>query len=394
MLTTYLEYHFKDARTHPPLVFTFPPVPARQEIEPGSATEDEYDCQTSENSPTQSSPSRKSTIQQRSMFNDENGELLEEHRWLSMRGLLDQSSPYISLDSSRKYAFTPAKKSNFSNSRGKEAKEGRARRQSRLPNKTLNIDLRTLNLHLSIRAKEVLACSESMWEWVHEAQKKWKREKEKEAQRRNGRGFSMESSHPYRPLSLYGNDTPDHKSTVMEMTREDFNQLLLNFEMDMQDQASLHSALKERFQWNVIDSAPPQNRKIFNTACEKYEKWLEKEARMSVSSSSARPSRHSLHGPSNISVTAPTPDTPVPHEATKSKTRTRSNSHTILLHGNGAERANGTVPQAQAPQKSDALVHFALPSNIPSALPPTQKLSRSMCVFVAWKPEEVPSAKT
>lgn len=252
LLTTYLEYHFKgashftcrvpkisltisfaDARTHPPLQFTFPPIPVKTETEFDFTTEDEEDEEdphflSKETSPVRSTGSRKSfSSSNRSAFCDENGELLEEHRWLSMQGLLQQSSPYISLDASKGYAFTPGKKSSFTSANGKE--KGRKRRQSRLPNKTLNIDLRTLNLHLHLRAKEVVGCSESMWEWVQETQRAWQREQE--AQRMNGRGHSLEITRRHRSQSSLGDGPPDYKSKVLEMAREDFNQLLLNFEM-------------------------------------------------------------------------------------------------------------------------------------------------------------------
>lgn len=39
-------------------------------------------------------------------------------------------------------------------------------RPSRLPNKQLDLDLRSLNLHLSLRATEILSCAEGMWDWI------------------------------------------------------------------------------------------------------------------------------------------------------------------------------------------------------------------------------------
>jgi hypothetical protein len=39
-----------------------------------------------------------------------------------------------------------------------------------LPNRRLMFDLQSLNLHLSIRVTEILACAEAMWEWVCEFQ--------------------------------------------------------------------------------------------------------------------------------------------------------------------------------------------------------------------------------
>jgi hypothetical protein len=39
-----------------------------------------------------------------------------------------------------------------------------------LPNQRLKFDLQSLNLHLSIRITEILACAEAMWDWVCEFQ--------------------------------------------------------------------------------------------------------------------------------------------------------------------------------------------------------------------------------
>jgi hypothetical protein len=173
---------------------------------------------------------------------------------------------------------------------------------------------------------------------------------------------------------------------------------------DMQDQASLNNSLKERFQWNVMDSAPPQNRRIFNMACEKYDKWSQQESNHATPSFSSpyRPSRNSLHAPSSINVTAPSPDTPAPpHDGPGAavKGRARSNSHTILLNRNGSvnttDRSNGSPSIAWAQSRSDTSAHFSAVPELaaPSTLAPTQKLSRSISVFVAWKPEESFKAK-
>ncbi|TFK27645.1 hypothetical protein FA15DRAFT_145734 [Coprinopsis marcescibilis] len=383
LLSTYLEYHFKDARSHPPLMYTFPPKPARHILDDDDSSSDSDDGDFAfplppkvERSPVRSKSSRKSlSPSSRSGLSDENGELYEEHRWLSMQGLLRQSSPYVSLDGSLGYGYSPAPKSsfNFSVSMGSNGKS-----ESRMPNKTLNIDLRTLNLHLALRAKEILACSETMWEWIRETQ---------HSPRRRGppRGPSFEAP---RASGSFGHSAPpNYRSTVLDMSRDDFNQLLLNFEMDMQDQASVSSALRERFHWSVIDSAPSQSRKIFNTACDKYEKWLKSERRSSFSL--GRPSRNSLSNLLTAGLATPTAfETPL---ATPRPFRNRSNSHNLLSSRPSAGEMNGKPygPPSIAPSRSEASVHFAPPPVIEHLeLAPTQKLSRTMRVFVAWKPED------
>ena len=110
-----------------------------------------------------------------------------------------ESFPYVTLDEARGHAFSPFQQASLA-----------AKRTSRLPTTTLNIDLRTLNLHLELRAKEILACSESMWEWVEEFQR------------------ASATSRP--SFSVSGDQSLDMtRCAILEMTRDDFDLLLNNF---------------------------------------------------------------------------------------------------------------------------------------------------------------------
>ena len=81
---------------------------------------------------------------------------------------------------------------------------------TKLPTTTaLNADLRTLSHHLALRAKEITACSESMWEWVEQ--------------------FQRESA-TIPNLNVLSNWSLDMaRSAILEMTRDDFDNLLNNF---------------------------------------------------------------------------------------------------------------------------------------------------------------------
>lgn len=133
-------------------------------------------------------------------------------------------SMYVSLDETRSDALSPSDISHPS----KKMREMKAHSTTHiLPNRTLNVDLRTLNLHLALRAKEIIACSEPMWEWVEECQAK-----NQSSRKSRFRSDSIETA-------LLGSSTPmngrDHddltKNAVLEMTRDDFDQLLNNFQM-------------------------------------------------------------------------------------------------------------------------------------------------------------------
>lgn len=153
-----------------------------------------------------------------------------------MQGLLKHASPFVSLDDTPTYAYTPTGRYNHHSMRkgGKDkAKHGRNGMETRIPNKTLNIDLRTLNLHLMTRVKEILGCSETMWEWVRDKQLAAQNEA---ATRRsglpNGRGHSLDIQRaPGSSLGSHGSGPSDHRAALLNLSREDFNQMLVNFEM-------------------------------------------------------------------------------------------------------------------------------------------------------------------
>lgn len=383
MLNAYLEYHFTGTRSHPPLLYTFPPQPSKLLPESDSDS-DEAPTNSSNTSvgdpvlPPSDSPvrssarSRKSMASTRSAFSDDNGELLDQHRWLTMDGLIHKTSPYVSLDQTRGYAFSPAAKSNFT----APSTGGRGRRESRIPNKTFNIDLRSLNLHLLLRVKEILACSEIMWEWVEHTQNT-----AHGRQQTNGRNSTDAAPLPntHRSSASFGTTTgqPDHKGSVLCMSREDFNQLLLNFEMDMHDKASVNTALRERFDWSVISSDPSQKRKIFNSACDKYDKFQKKEHRSSIRPS---PRKFLPHASPNIDVGLPPSLISLRNRVNSQARLNRVDSDSQLYAG--AQNASA-YPISR--RKSDASGQMTLPP-IDSEVAPTQKLSRSMGVFVAWKP--------
>ena len=152
-------------------MYTFPPTPRKSE-----PADDDSDSDSDTDN----------------VINISNGTLhSDEKEWQQQ-----QSSPYVTLDGTRGHALSPAHHTSVA-----------GKRVSRLPTTALNIDLRTLNLHLELRAKEIIACSESMWEWV------------KEFQRRYGPNFKAP-----------GNGSLDMtRCAILEMTRDDFDLLLNNF---------------------------------------------------------------------------------------------------------------------------------------------------------------------
>lgn len=95
--------------------------------------------------------------------------------------------------------------------------------QLKLTEQALQLNLRTLNLHLSLRVREVLACAEAMWDFVIDYQRQ---------------KSPRTSSTAYRPsrfahssLSLSGGEYDAIHTALMNMTRYEFDELLMRFEL-------------------------------------------------------------------------------------------------------------------------------------------------------------------
>ncbi|KAH7908054.1 hypothetical protein BJ138DRAFT_1013523 [Hygrophoropsis aurantiaca] len=157
LLANMLGLWFKDVRTHPPLVLKFPPLDGEAEAV------------------------------------------------VPLSGLQDGGTRYAAFDSAHSSACSPSWKPSTPN-----RKTG-----LNLPNEMLSVDLRSLNLHLQLKVKEILGCSEAMWEWVCQ-----------------------------------------HENPAM--TRSEFDDLLVRFELDMREHAGLGSALARRFDWSVLRDGQTQ----------------------------------------------------------------------------------------------------------------------------------------
>lgn len=116
-----------------------------------------------------------------------------------------------------------------------EAYDRAAFRVNRLPNRHLDMDLKTLHLHLSIRVTEILACAEAMWAWILEFRETEKARTVRQRDRERTIGQWDVQRERERVASSLGNvagdDGRDFKSEVMKMSRAEFDVLLSYFEM-------------------------------------------------------------------------------------------------------------------------------------------------------------------
>jgi hypothetical protein len=96
----------------------------------------------------------------------------------------------------------------------------------------MNLDQRSLNLHLALRAAEILACSESMWEWVSAYQAAGRARKSTSYGIRANRSGSVDI--PQRsatPISSGRTSTESVRNAILDLTRDEFDGLLSKFDM-------------------------------------------------------------------------------------------------------------------------------------------------------------------
>ena len=230
---------FLDVRTHPPLRHAFPPKPMKPprhiDVEYCSDTDSGSDCDGEKSAilprsrPCSIKTQRTShAFLTRSFGNEESEPISEENRFLNIGGLLQQGSQCITLDDTRIYAFSPSSRATFPSAMS--AQSGKVQNGSRLPNTTMNFDLKSLNLHLTLRAAEILACSESMWEWVLEYQGKTDVRKTSSSVVKSG-SMDLPSQKSVPSFSSSRNSAESIRNSLLELTRDDFNALLSNFDM-------------------------------------------------------------------------------------------------------------------------------------------------------------------
>lgn len=111
----------------------------------------------------------------------------------------------------------------------------------RLPNDKWRFDERMLSMHLAIHVNEVLACAEEMWEFIQTCQKNPRRWK----------------------------NTP--MAGLSELVREEWDDCLVRFQLDMQDKIALADLLRLQFPLGILPSPKKSDRKLFDEAVERWE---------------------------------------------------------------------------------------------------------------------------
>ncbi|KAJ3715384.1 hypothetical protein C8R42DRAFT_631982 [Lentinula raphanica] len=438
LLPNLLGLYFQDLRTHPPVIFTFPPKSDSVKPSPKRPTldsdpdEDARDAirprpqpvidsntargrtrSMSASSSVSYSMTGSPTPSRTSHFEDATG------HWVNMKQIVKRESPYIIYDDLRISAVSPSTRASILSPKkrpkpssststsvaqlepgkddysaathprfikdGVDMPRGTSNHKPvhdlrfRLPNTTLNIDIRSLNLHLALRVTEILACSETMWEWVLEYQEQERVRSNRRLQETKHRTRSR-SIGPLRPSSrdkTFVSESIDErlKTVLVDMTREDFDDMLRRFYSDMQDSMALPAVLEERFGWTNYPAPPSAERQAFEAECEKYQQWeAEQRTRKKSKFMSDQAFRQQTESPlfaSPISITDPSSilsGLPASRAETKSHTKE---------HQSVSSTATFVKPQPNASLSAG------------STAPPSQRISRSLRIFVAWKGADI-----
>ncbi|KAK0487502.1 hypothetical protein IW261DRAFT_1653946, partial [Armillaria novae-zelandiae] len=368
MLPNALGLHFKvDVRSQPPIRFAFPPLQPKQ-----APQDSDSDSDPDEEARNAINPY---PAQRLHLVSRTSTESSQEDRWVSAQSLLLKTSAYVSLDDSRLAGFSPRASSAATKSPSSKTiplsddivavtSAARLLQGNALPNSNLNIDVQALNLNLALRAAEILGCSEEMWECVLQYQREARRTR-KDAASKNVlkmRSKSVDTArHRHnKRSSMNGWSEPEDPVTQLEdLTREEFEGLLIRFDLDMQDHMALGSQMEERFSWSASPSPPSVERKAFDAAWERWCKWDE-EQRNRPPPRASRPTSLILTNPIDVS------------RMNHSERKLPARDQTLVSRG---------FP-ARPPETRGS----TLPRNDTAA--PTKRLSRILGVFVAWKADE------
>ncbi|KAL1742349.1 hypothetical protein HDZ31DRAFT_43460 [Schizophyllum fasciatum] len=331
LLANTLRLHFEDVRSHPPLEFAFPPRPASPVGSDGSSDDSlsEFDNPGPSLRGSKAGGHPNSDPQR----GDGSG--------LTAKNIVRHDTQLVTFDDSRLISFGGGQNI-FRTQESQSIPAQRQRLESRA-NRNLHLDVRTLNLHLALRAAEIRACAEPMWEWVLEYQAK------RRALQRSRSRASLAA------LSDMGRHGPEDE--VAMLAREDFDELLARFDMDMRDRCRIGNALETRFGWPPATSEPVPERKAFDMACERYGKWRAQQDRREEAARRARASLASRRG----------------------------SMSPVLQRSGSARSASRDVGRLSGASREPRLSGA---SSTPGSKRQRRQLSRAMCVFVGWKAGE------
>ncbi|KAH9936658.1 uncharacterized protein B0H18DRAFT_1114020 [Fomitopsis serialis] len=408
LLSNMLPLYFQGVRTHPPLVVMFPPPP-HESCNLGTVPDPAPPpLTTSYAIPSQDkvSPSEGGSEPADDLMSSETIavrlERLDLTRinpsadgktpFVSVPQLVSGAAKYLSADMARYTAYAPRSlfQPNKFQQKGpapplpKGAKGGDSQNggdaketwgEERLPITAVKCDTRTLNLHLSVRVQEVLACAEAMWDFVEAYQERagvdltW------------GKASSMTSSSTGSDASNMAPRRPVQKTTrnpkwkqLLGLQRSHFDALLMRFKFDMEDCLGFDAVLEDRLGWNPVSLSRSEERMEFDAMCDAWADHQEVLARSRTSSGKDSVPRLSTPPLTRSSLSME------PHTF-----RTSEGQDTLRGPKSGAYPALQKVRESGDVRYSQGESFTSRPRR-QQPIPPHERLSRTIRSFVAFKP--------
>ncbi|OCH90906.1 hypothetical protein OBBRIDRAFT_834627 [Obba rivulosa] len=388
LLTSTLSLYFKDVRTHPPLNLMFPPPrnegPRSGRASGPASTASSLDSQSDLESNESSRLSNDDTSHRNGPGRSSSVSACDHSsNWIHNLHLIENTCDYVKVDINRIDALSPMFRASISTppiispdafSSNQSYFDLRPRgspahalpdplnlagaSMNRLPNSTVNFDVRSLNMHLSLRIQEVLACAEAMWDFVIDYQKS----------RREGlasRGSppidrrQPRASSDVQPPSSISLAESGLDEALMAITRANFDHLLQRFEFDMHDCIGLNGIVEDRLGWSPFVTSRSEPRKEYDEKCAA---WAQYHAQMHTPPHPAmRSSGTTLRGPQRSDE--------------RSLRSLDSHAHRSSEQ-QGVEVLSNYTGSVRGARDAQCLC---------PPLPPWHRLNRTTRAFVAWK---------
>ncbi|KAI0632418.1 hypothetical protein C8Q77DRAFT_922881 [Trametes polyzona] len=364
LLANLLPLHLRDVRAPPPIVVNFPPAPS-----------------------SSGTPSAPFAVKNVPVIGESRSED-HKHARMSTESLpsgilhsrdLASGTPFVALDISRYSGFSPAalrrslpspspaspQSGPHPSSTPTASRPDVLKSMNPLPNKTINFDPRSINLLLTLRVQEVLACAEPMWDWVVDFQESTARSRATVTSRATSDLLTLKSSRHRRHPK---------EDELMNLTRLQFDELLRRFELDMKYRMYLAAATEDRLEWAPYAPSTSEEREVFEAMCAA---WADYERRVSPGSSS--PARGFSSSGS-----------PLPSQSDLEGGSSHSSADLLSRSSRSAGDADGSAGRVGEPLQACGTATptrtqsgFAGPPRHSEQDPPPS--SRTGRIFVAWK---------
>ncbi|KAH9841838.1 uncharacterized protein C8Q71DRAFT_350714 [Rhodofomes roseus] len=421
LLSNMLPLYFQGVRTHPPLMTMFPPPPhescnlgtgpppqnsTAKSTQSGPHLTKNYVIRSQDEAPPSESDPADDLMSSETIATQVVRLDLAHLKpspdgktpFVGVPQLIAGSAKYVSVDMARYVAYAPrslfrpnqfqqkepvpplpkgAKDSDSQNAAGGAG--GGAKETSgkdRLPITAIKFDARTLNLHLSLRVQEVLACAEAMWEFVESYQERAgldPPERKAPSVVSSLTGSDPTGAKPPRPVRKTTRN-PNWRE-LLSLRRSGFDALLMRFKFDMEDCLGFNAVLEDRLGWKPVPVSRSEERMEFDAMCDAWAEHQDLRANSTSFSNDVAP---------RLSIPS------VPRSSISMDSyAARSDEGQDTLRGprSGAYSALQTVRESEdLPRISQGESIFTGRPRRQHPIPPHERLSRTIRLFVAFKP--------